>query len=291
MKKITIILMMIVTGFLTVSSQENHATLEQLQSMPLTGYVQLGDVDENGWFTVEYVGNENVTMTATVNGSAAAIVNGKIKLPDYGTYIVVVTVKATGYATLTVTFDDVVWEPVIHNQGYWIVFVEYTGEKTWYQLYDRDDFYFNSFDVYMTHECDHERYFYFVIDGVNYGAEDDWCPLFLDVWQNNPLIVSSDEVYCYHVETGYSYILGLRKTYDQDYGDFLCYCAYGSKLYSLPSGILGDVNNSYSVTISDVTALIDYLLSGSSIIRRNADVNRDGLVNIADVTALIDMLI
>ena len=260
MKKITIILMMIVTGFLTVTSQESYATLEQLQSMPLTGYVQLGDVDENGWFTVEYVGNENVTMTATVNGSAAALVNGKIKLPDYGTYVVVVTVKANGYATLTVTFDDVVWEPSIHNQGYWIVFVdEFTGEKTWYQLNLGNDVCFNSFDIYMTHECDHERYFYYVINGVNYGAEDDWHPLTLYDWQNNPLIASSDEVYCYHVDTGYSYILGLRITYDVNTWDFSGYFAYGERYSSLPSGILGDVNNSCNVDISDVTALIDYL--------------------------------
>ena len=285
--------MLIVTGFLTVSSQESHATLEQLQSKPLTGYVQLGDVDENGWFTVEYVGSESVNMTATVNGSSVSIVNGKIKLPDYGTYVVVVTVKATGYATLTVTFDDVVWDPAIHNQGYWIVLIDgLTGEKTWYQLLEKNGYLsFNSFDIYMTHEGDYERYFYYVIDGVNYGAPYDWCSLYLDVWEVNLLIASSDEVYYYHVNTGYAYLLGFRPTYDEDTGYLTGYCAYGSKLYALPSGILGDVNNSCSVTISDVTALIDHLLSGSSIIRRNADVNYDGAVNIGDVTALIDMLL
>ena len=55
----------------------------------------------------------------------------------------------------------------------------------------------------------------------------------------------------------------------------------------------GDVNNNNEVTIADVTALIDYLLSGdeSSISLTGADVNRDGNVAINDVTALIDYLL
>lgn len=55
----------------------------------------------------------------------------------------------------------------------------------------------------------------------------------------------------------------------------------------------GDVNDDGNVTIADVTALIDYLLSGnaSGINVGNADVNGDSNVTIADVTALIDMLL
>ena len=55
----------------------------------------------------------------------------------------------------------------------------------------------------------------------------------------------------------------------------------------------GDVNADGSVNISDVTALIDYLLSGnaSAIILSNADCNQDGGVNISDVTTLIDYLL
>ena len=55
---------------------------------------------------------------------------------------------------------------------------------------------------------------------------------------------------------------------------------------------VGDVDGDGFVKINDVTALIDYLLSGtSSIDMGNADVNFDGNVNIADVTALIDYLL
>lgn len=66
------------------------------------------------------------------------------------------------------------------------------------------------------------------------------------------------------------------------------------KTFILPdAGIRGDVNNDGQVTIADVTALIDTLLSGSydTISLSNADTNRDGGISIADVTALIDFLL
>lgn len=55
----------------------------------------------------------------------------------------------------------------------------------------------------------------------------------------------------------------------------------------------GDVNSDGEVNIADVTALIDYLLSGNDadIDMNAADVNIDQDVNIADVTALIDLLL
>lgn len=53
----------------------------------------------------------------------------------------------------------------------------------------------------------------------------------------------------------------------------------------------GDVDGDGSVNISDVTALIDLLLSGAQEANAAADVDGDGTVNIADVTALIDILL
>ena len=50
----------------------------------------------------------------------------------------------------------------------------------------------------------------------------------------------------------------------------------------------GDVNHDGHITIADVTALIDYLLSNDSEIPAEANVNGDSTVSIADVTALID---
>ncbi len=60
-----------------------------------------------------------------------------------------------------------------------------------------------------------------------------------------------------------------------------------------PQVLLGDVNGDGEVGIKDVSALIDYLLSGdaSGIVMANADVSADGEVGIKDVSALIDMLL
>ena len=54
--------------------------------------------------------------------------------------------------------------------------------------------------------------------------------------------------------------------------------------------IPGDVNGDGSVSISEVTALIDMLLTNCEMTDQ-ADVNGDGIVNIKDVTVLIDMLL
>ena len=59
------------------------------------------------------------------------------------------------------------------------------------------------------------------------------------------------------------------------------------------ASLRGDVNGDGTVNISDVTALIDYLLSGnpSGVNLTAADCNQDSSVNISDVTALIDYLL
>jgi len=60
-----------------------------------------------------------------------------------------------------------------------------------------------------------------------------------------------------------------------------------------PSSLRGDVNKSGEVNISDVTTLIDYLLSNdaSSIDLTAADCDLDSHISISDVTTLIDFLL
>lgn len=53
----------------------------------------------------------------------------------------------------------------------------------------------------------------------------------------------------------------------------------------------GDVNDDGAVNISDVTDLINYLLSNEPINELNADVEPDDIINISDVTALINYLL
>jgi hypothetical protein len=59
------------------------------------------------------------------------------------------------------------------------------------------------------------------------------------------------------------------------------------------TSLRGDVDDNGSVNISDVTALIDYLLTSNAngISLDGADCDQDGSINISDVTSLIDYLL
>lgn len=59
---------------------------------------------------------------------------------------------------------------------------------------------------------------------------------------------------------------------------------------ALTAVIAGDVNGDRSVNISDVSSLIDMLLSGDTS-HPSADLNKDGSVNISDLSVLIDYLL
>lgn len=60
-----------------------------------------------------------------------------------------------------------------------------------------------------------------------------------------------------------------------------------------PSFIVGDVDMDGNVNISDVTALIDYILTGNvtPFDRNAADVDQNGNIDISDITALIDYIL
>lgn len=74
-------------------------------------------------------------------------------------------------------------------------------------------------------------------------------------------------------------------------GDLQTATAYVINVTVPAAGMKGDVDNSGTINISDVTALIDYLLAGGDVIEYNADVDSSGAINISDVTALIDYLL
>lgn len=70
---------------------------------------------------------------------------------------------------------------------------------------------------------------------------------------------------------------------------------FAKQIYVYVGNIRGDVDSNNRVTISDVTVLIEYLLSGRNGLnwyeKDAADVNCDGTVAINDVTALINLLL
>ena len=139
---------------------------------------------------------------------------------------------------------------------------------------------------------DYFAHFRFVIDGVTYGAPGNE-PVFVPDEmmghpENTPLVKGASNTY--YVETGVSYWFEAWAIFNEDLeivGYYANVIKYGPLVY-----IVGDVNDDNSVNISDVTDLIDYLLTGhTSIVLDNADVDGDSYINIADVTALIDMLL
>ena len=84
-------------------------------------------------------------------------------------------------------------------------------------------------------------------------------------------------------------VMGYNASHESEWCDIVTFFTTAD----VPAGLRGDVDNSQSVNIADVTALIDGLLSGNwdGANYDNADCNLDGGVNIADVTALIDYLL
>ena len=73
---------------------------------------------------------------------------------------------------------------------------------------------------------------------------------------------------------------------------------FGLLLLSIPveagsATLRGDVDGNGTVSISDVSALIDYLLTddASEVNLENAEVSGDGLINVNDVSVLIDYLL
>ena len=118
----------------------------------------------------------------------------------------------------------------------------------------------------------------FAIDGVNqfiYGAYDnDW------------------ETYSVSLSEG-THTLSWSYIKDSSVNATGDYFAVDNVAITQSDAERGDVNDDGQVNIADVTALIDYLLSGNgSMVNQNgADANQDGSINIADVTSLIDYLL
>ncbi|WP_254555282.1 dockerin type I repeat-containing protein, partial [Salmonella enterica] len=56
-------------------------------------------------------------------------------------------------------------------------------------------------------------------------------------------------------------------------------------------GATGDINGDGAINSSDVTALINKILSLAEYTDAACDITGDGVVNVSDVTALIDIIL
>ena len=85
----------------TVTGEYLVPALEPVVIPDLGGEIVIGDPDENGVVTIEYTGDEDVTITVTVNGEEVELgEDGTITVGE-GESVIVVVVTAEGYNDLT----------------------------------------------------------------------------------------------------------------------------------------------------------------------------------------------
>ncbi len=182
------------------------------EPVDLQGEIVVGEPNEEGVVTIEYTGNENVTVTVTINGEPA---EEPYQLVD-GVNTIVVTVEGEGYNPMTETFE-VEWtapEPPDdpHMVGKWIVLIDNAGEEHWFAL-NADPNGENNWSTMLTlhHNPWAENVpFYFMVDGVQMGAESDmYLPAMGDNTQTvlNPVFVGENMFY---VPATYTYTFGLQ---------------------------------------------------------------------------------
>ena len=211
--------------------------------VPLEGDVVFGDVDpETGLLPISYDGDENVTVTVTINGEPVEIVDGNVQLVD-GENEVVVTVSGEGYETLTVS-ENYSWTapvtpPDPHMTGYWLVLIDAEGNLDWEPLIQgvNGDYTqtvaltYEEYGPYVANEDDSNRPwvpFYFVVNGVVYGAENDMTPTVLGNAMENPLYAESEN--CYSVLVGFNYTLGIAISPE---GEYYVYAAQASPVVGI----------------------------------------------------------
>ncbi len=116
-------------------------------------------------------------------------------------------------------------EPQVPD-GYWLVQVDAEGNEILTELFaGSNGDYVNQVDVTYPTFFDVSN-FYFLINGVAYGAEEAETVAFLGDADMNPLVEGTNT---YYVEVGYSYTLGIHFIYDINTGDLVGYSAYAAK--------------------------------------------------------------
>lgn len=187
-------------------------------------------------FTVEAVGNGEVLMY--VDGELVANPYTFDQTDVETTYTVTATAQEPGkeisdVATLTVTVPAKEVTPVDpddHTVGYWLVTLDKNNEPVWTKLQEGQNGYTKAvelqYEVYgrYNHDTGYRGNvpFYFMIDGVRYGADEFEAATVIGDAMENPL--SEADGY-YTVEVGYYYTLGVFIDLE---GNKFVYCSRGS---------------------------------------------------------------
>jgi len=97
-----------------INTRTFNITVEgsQPQTQDFAGQIVFGDVTEDGLLPVSYTGEEEYTMTITLNGEPVELVDGNVQLVE-GNNIVTVTISAEGYNDLSATYEGEWTAPVV----------------------------------------------------------------------------------------------------------------------------------------------------------------------------------
>ena len=191
------------------------------------------------------------------------------------------------------------WPVDPHMTGYWIVTTNKDGDEEWRELmFDDGDFtttlrtYYSRYGGFNP-ETDPRPVipFYLVIDGIRYGAPTPHQSIDFITTFNNPVIQTFNS---YTIPVGFVYFIGIVVV-PNNY-DMYVFAAqlYPIDYYEDPTDyIKGDVDTNSIVSIADVITMIDSLISGNTSIlnMENADCDGDGRLTITDVTLVIDYLL
>ena len=104
---------------------------------------------------------------------------------------------------------------------------------------------------------------------------------------NNPLHHSG--IKCIPAKPNEAGVMSTTVTFAVEGVEAYGVCGTSSKGGEEPGGLPGDVNNDGEVTIADVNALINMILTGA--FEPSGDVNKDNEISIADVNAVINIIL
>jgi hypothetical protein len=184
---------------------------------------------------------EVVTFTATGEGTVFIYVNyfdgngpqavatgygqATFEIP-FGDEIVYVGVWVTAQADedALVGKSETEYVEIPAKKGYWLVMVQADGTEEFVQLQlGANGDYVAAYDVVYPLYVNVGN-FYFMIDGVPYGAPVDGTEAILGFADLNPLFANSSNTY--YVYSGYSYVIAIHIVIDEATGEIAGYTAY-----------------------------------------------------------------